>query len=38
MIANLHLQRRIDNVLNPQQRKKLDVLKRTSEVTVGEGN
>jgi len=36
--ANSHLQRRINDVLEPQQRKKLDSFKRTSEVTVGEGN
>jgi hypothetical protein len=36
--ANSHLQRRINDVLDPQQRKKLDSFKRTSEVTVGEGN
>jgi hypothetical protein len=38
MRANLRLQRRIDEVLDPQQRKKLDAFKRTGEVTVGEGN
>jgi Spy/CpxP family protein refolding chaperone len=38
MTANSHLQRRIDDVLTPQQRKKLDAFKRTSEATVGEGN
>jgi Spy/CpxP family protein refolding chaperone len=38
MTANLRLQRRIDDVLDPQQRKKLDALKHTGEVTVGEGN
>jgi hypothetical protein len=38
MRANLRLQRRIDEVLDSQQRKKLDAFKRTSEVTVGEGN
>jgi hypothetical protein len=38
MIANSRLQRRIDDVLNPEQRKKLDAFKRTGEVTVGEGN
>ena len=38
MIANSRLQRRLDDVLNPQQRKKLDALKRTGEVTVAEGN
>jgi Spy/CpxP family protein refolding chaperone len=38
MRANSRLQRRINDVLNPQQRKKLDSFKRTSEVTEGEGN
>ena len=38
MRANLRLQRRIDEVLDPQQRKKLDAFKRTGEVTIGEGN
>jgi hypothetical protein len=38
MRANLRLQRRIDEMLDSQQRKKLDAFKRTSEVTVGEGN
>jgi hypothetical protein len=38
MRANLRLQRRIDEVLDPQQRKKLDAFKRTGEVTVGKGN
>jgi hypothetical protein len=38
MMANLRLQRRIDEVLDPQQRKKLDAFKRTGEATVGEGN
>jgi Spy/CpxP family protein refolding chaperone len=38
MIANSRLQRRIDDVLNPQQRKKLDAFKRTCEIRVGEGN
>jgi hypothetical protein len=38
MRANLRLQRRIDEVLDPRQRKKLDAFKRTGEVTVGEGN
>jgi Spy/CpxP family protein refolding chaperone len=38
MRANSRLQRRINDVLDPQQRKKLDSFKRTSEVTVGEGN
>jgi Spy/CpxP family protein refolding chaperone len=38
MRANSRLQRRINDVLDPQQRKKLDSLTRTSEVTVVEGN
>lgn len=38
MRANSRLQRRIDDVLDPQQRRKLDAFKRMSEVTVGEGN
>jgi LTXXQ motif family protein len=38
MRANSHLQRRINGVLDPMQRRKLDSFKRTSEVTVGEGN
>jgi hypothetical protein len=38
MSANSHLQRRINDVLDPQQRKKLDSFKRTSAVTVREGN
>jgi Spy/CpxP family protein refolding chaperone len=38
MRANSHLQRRINGVLDPRQRRKLDSFKRTSEVTVGEGN
>ena len=38
MTANSRLQRRLDDVLNPQQRKKLNAFKRTGEVTVGEGN
>jgi hypothetical protein len=38
MIANSRLQRRIDDVLNPEQRKKLDAFKRTGDVTSGEGN
>jgi hypothetical protein len=38
MMANSRLQRRIDKVLDQQQRKKLDAFKRTGEVTVGEGN
>jgi Spy/CpxP family protein refolding chaperone len=38
MRANSRLQRRINDVLDPQQRKKLDSFKRTSEVTVVDGN
>jgi Spy/CpxP family protein refolding chaperone len=38
MRANFRLQRRINDVLDSQQRKKLDSFKRTSEVMVGEGN
>jgi|ERR1700733_922536 len=38
MRANSRLQRRIDDVLDPQQRKKLASLKRTSDVTVVQGN
>lgn len=38
MRANSRLQRRINDVLDPQQRKKLDSFKRTGEVTVEEGN
>jgi hypothetical protein len=38
MRANSRLQRRINDVLDPQQRKKLDSFKRTSDVTVAEGN
>jgi hypothetical protein len=38
MRVNLRLQRRIDEVLAPRQRKKLDAFKRTGEVTVEEGN
>jgi Spy/CpxP family protein refolding chaperone len=38
MSANSRLQRRINDVLDPQQRRKLDSFKRTSEVTVVEGN
>jgi hypothetical protein len=38
MIANSRLQQRIDDVLNFQQRKRLDALKRMGEVAVGEGN
>jgi Spy/CpxP family protein refolding chaperone len=36
--ANLRLQQRISNVLDPRQRKKLDYFRRASEVTVSEGN
>jgi Spy/CpxP family protein refolding chaperone len=38
MRSNLRLRQRINGVLNPRQRKKLDSFRRTSEVTVGEGN
>ena len=38
MRANLRPQRRIDEVLDPPQRKKLDAFKRTGEVTIGDGN
>jgi Spy/CpxP family protein refolding chaperone len=38
MSANSRLQRRISDVLDPQQRKKLDSFKRTTEITVVEGN
>ncbi len=38
MRANSRLQRRIDDVLDPQQRKKLDSFKRASEVTLVDGN
>ena len=38
MRANSRLQRRINDVLDPLQRRKLDSFKRTSEVTVGEAN
>lgn len=38
MSANSRLQRRINDVLDPQQRKKLDSFKRTSQVTVVDGN
>ena len=36
--ANSPLQQRINDVLDPQQRKKLDSFKRTSQVTVVDGN
>ena len=38
MSANSRLQRRINDLLDPQQRKKLDSFKRTSQVTVVDGN
>lgn len=38
MTANSRLQQRINEVLDPQQRKKLDFFKRMSEVTVRTGN
>jgi LTXXQ motif family protein len=38
MRANSRLQQRINDVLDSQQRKKLDSIKRASEATVGEGN
>jgi hypothetical protein len=38
MMANSRLQRRIDDVLDLKQRKKLDALKRMGDVAVGEGN
>jgi len=38
MSTNSRLQRRINDVLDPEQRKKLDFFKRTSEVTVVKGN
>jgi Spy/CpxP family protein refolding chaperone len=38
MKANSRLQQRINDVLDPQQRKKLDFFKRTSEVTAVEGD
>jgi hypothetical protein len=38
MRANSRLQRKINDVLDPKQRKKLDSFQRTTEVTVGEGN
>jgi len=38
MTANSRLQRRINDVLDPRQRKKLDSFRRTSEVTVGAEN
>jgi hypothetical protein len=38
MRANWRLQKRINDVLNPRQRKKLESFRRTSEVTAGEAN
>jgi hypothetical protein len=38
MSANSRLQRRINDVLDPQQRRKLDSFRRASEVTVVKGN
>jgi len=38
MSANSRVQRRTNDVLDPQQRKKLDSFKRTSQVTVVDGN
>jgi hypothetical protein len=38
MRANSRLQRKINDVLDPKQRKKLDSFQRTTEVTVGGGN
>jgi hypothetical protein len=38
MSANSRLQRRINDVLDAQQRKKLDSFKRTRQVTVVDGN
>jgi len=38
MKANSRLQQRTNDVLDPQQRKKLDFFKRTSEVTAVDGN
>ena len=38
MMANLRLQRRIDDVLGPQQRKKLDALRHKAEVSVAHGS
>jgi hypothetical protein len=38
MRSNSLLQERINDVLDPRQRKRLDYLRRTSEVTVGEQN
>ncbi len=38
MSTNSRLQRRINDVLDPQQRKKLDSFKRTSQVTFVDGN
>ena len=38
MRANSRLQRRIDDLLDPQQRKKLDALRHKAEVSVVQGN
>jgi hypothetical protein len=38
MRANSRLQRRIDDVLDPQQRKKLDAFRRKAEVSLEHGN
>jgi hypothetical protein len=38
MRANSRLQRRIDDVLDPQQRKKLDALRHKAEVSLVQGN
>ncbi len=38
MRANSRLQRRIDDVLGPQQRKKLDALRHKAEVSVVHGS
>jgi Spy/CpxP family protein refolding chaperone len=38
MRANVRLQRRIDDVLDPQQRKKLDAFRRKADVSVVYGN
>jgi LTXXQ motif family protein len=38
LTANSRLRQRINDALDPQQRKKIDAFKRTSEVTVGKEN
>ena len=38
MRANTRLQQRINEVLDQQQRQKFDSFRRTSEISVGEGN